>query len=158
TASTSNYFAVGHYYFNRDNIDIKINYNPNDKTSVWTRYSVIYYDIFDPPALADAGGGALNGGQPGHATGTVRNSAVGGTYTLTPTIVFDGNIGYTRQSIGGRDVDIDKNWGSDILKIPGTNGSLNLQGGQPYFNVSSYTAFGNPNVSNPFVFRDNQYT
>ncbi len=157
TASTSNYFAIGHYYFNRDNIDIKINYNPNEKSSIFARYSFITYDIFDPPALGAAGGGALNGGQPGHATGTVRNSAVGGTYTITPSLLFDGNVGYTRQAISGKDVDINQNWGSDILKIPGTNGSLNLQGGQPYFNVSSYTAFGNPNISNPFVFRDNQY-
>src|ERR1019366_2031285 len=109
TGSTSNYGAVGDYYFNRDNIDIKINYNINEKTLVWTRYSQITYDIFDPPALAAAGGGALNGGQPGHATGTVRNSAVGGTHTITPSLLVDGNIGYTRQSISGRNVDITKN-------------------------------------------------
>lgn len=157
TASTSNYFAVGHYYFNRDNIDIKINYNPTNKSSIFVRYSWLPYDIFDPPALGAAGGGALNGGQPGHATGTVRNAAAGGTYTLTPTLLVDGNIGFTRQAIAGKDVDINTNYGSDVLKIPGTNGSLNLQGGYPYFAVSSYTSFGNPNVSNPFVFRDNQY-
>jgi len=158
TGSTSNYFAVGHYYFNRDNIDVKINYNPNEKSTIFGRYSFINYDVFDPPALAGAGGAALNGGQPGHATGVVRNSAIGGTYTITPTVLVDGNAGYTRQAISGRDTDIDKNWGTDVLKIPGTNGSLDLQGGQPYFSVSSYTAFGNPNVSNPFQFRDNQYT
>ena len=158
TASTSNYFAVGDYYFNRDNIDIKINYNPDYNSSVFSRYSFITYDIFDPPALAAGGGAALNGGQPGHATGTVRNASLGGNYTITPSLLADGNIGYTRQTISGKDVDINKNWGSDILKIPGTNGSLNLQGGQPYFSVSDYTAFGNPNVSNPFLFRDNQYT
>src|ERR1019366_4198322 len=141
TASTSNYFAVGHYYFNRDNIYIKINYNPNDKSMVFGRYSQITYDVFDPPALGAAGGAALNGGQPGHALGTVRNSAVGGTYTITPSLLVDGNVGFTRQAISGKDVDINQNWGTDILKIPGTNGSLNLQGGQPYFNVSSYTAF-----------------
>lgn len=112
TASTSNYFAVGHYYFNRDNIDIKINYNPNDKSSVWTRYSFIIPDIFDPPALGAAGGGALNGGQPGDATGTVRNSAVGGTYTITPRLLADGNIGYTRQSISA------KTWTSTRTGVP----------------------------------------
>ncbi len=158
TGATSNYFAVGHYYFNKDNVDVKINYNPNDRSSIFVRYSVLPYDIFDPPALAGAGGAALNGGQPGHATGTVRSSAVGGTYTLTPSLLFDGNVGYTRQAIAGKDVDITTNFGSDVLKIPGTNGGLDLQGGQPYFAVSGYTSFGNPNVSNPFVFRDNQFT
>jgi outer membrane receptor protein involved in Fe transport len=32
-----------------------------------------------------------------------------------------------------------------------------LQGGYPRFNITSWTALGNPNVSNPFLFRDNQY-
>lgn len=158
TGVSANYFGVNRYFFNRDNIDIKINYNPNYKSSVFTRYSQITYNLFDPPQLAAAGGGATNGGQPGNAIGTVRNAAVGGTYTITPSLLADGNIGYTRQSIGGRDVDITKNWGSDILKIPGTNGSLDLQGGQPNFSVSGITGFGNTNVSNPFQFRDNQYT
>jgi hypothetical protein len=157
-ATSSNYFAIGHYYFNRDNVDIKINYNPNTRATLWGRYSFIPYDIFDPPALGPAGGAALNGGQPGHAVGTVRNSAIGGTYTVTPTLLFDGNVGYTRQAISGRNVDLDKNYGSDVLGIPGTNGSLDLQGGYPFFSVSGWTSFGNPNVSNPFVFRDNQYT
>ena len=157
-ATSANYFGVNRYYFNRDNIDIKVNYNPNDKSSAWGRYSVITYDIFDPPQLGPAGGGATNGGQPGDALGTVRNAATGGTYTITPSLLVDGNVGYTRQTIGCQDVDINKNWGSDILKIPGTNGSLLLQGGMPNFSVSSITGFGNTNVSNPFVFRDNQYT
>src|SRR5207248_1994557 len=78
--------------------------------------------------------------------------------TITPTLLIDGNIGYTRQAISGRNVDLDKNYGSDVLHIPGTNGSLDLQGGYPFFSVSGWTSFGNPNVSNPFVFRDNQYT
>ena len=158
SGNSSNYFAIDRYYFNRDNVDVKINYNPNSRSTVWGRYSFLPYDIFDPPSLGAAGGGALNGGQPGHAIGTVRNGAIGGTYTVTPTLLFDGNVGYTRQTISGRNVDLDKNYGLDVLHIPGTNGTLDLQAGYPFFSVSGWTSFGNPNVSNPFVFRDNQYT
>ncbi|MCU1236107.1 MAG: Cna domain protein [Candidatus Solibacter sp.] len=156
--TSSNYFAIGHYYFNKYSSDIKINYTPSERSTVFGRYSFLPYDIFDPPSLGAAGGAALNGGQPGHAVGTVRNTAVGGTYTISPTLLVDGAVGYTRQSISGRNVDIGTNFGSDVLKIPGTNGSLDLQGGIPFFSVSGWTSFGNPNVSNPFVFRDNQYT
>jgi hypothetical protein len=155
--NSTNYFAVGHYYFTRDNIDAKVNYNPTSKSSIFARYSFSPYDIFDPPGLGAAGGGALGGGQPGHATGTVQNAAIGSTYTISPTVLMDGNVGYTRQSIGGKDIDINKNYGSEVLGIPGTNGSQLLQGGYPFFAVSGYSSFGNPNVSNPFVFRDNQY-
>jgi hypothetical protein len=156
--TSSNYFSIGDYYANKNNFDTKINYNPNEKTTLFVRYSFLPYDVFDPTALGPAGGPGLTSVQPGHASGTVRNSSFGGTYVFTPAILFDGVIGYTRQSIASKNVDIDKNYGLDVLKIPGTNGTLNLQGGYPYFSVSGWTAFGNSNPSSPTKFRDNQYT
>jgi hypothetical protein len=158
TASTSNYFAVGDYFANKNNFDVKINYNLNEKTMLFVRYSELPYILFDPPQLAAAGGSGITSIQPGNSTGTVISAAAGATRTITPYLLVDGNIGFTRQHITGKDVDIDKNYGSDVLHIPGTNGSSLWQGGYPYFSVSSYTAFGNPAVSNPFLFRDNQYT
>jgi hypothetical protein len=157
SATSSNYFASGTYEFNRDNIDVKINYNPAARASMFARYSISPSEIFDPPSLGAAGGDALAGGQPGRAPGRVQNAAVGGTYTVSPRILVDGNVGFTRQRLGAQNVDIDKNYGLDFLNIPGTNGPDPLQGGYPRFNISGYSAIGNPNVSNPFLFRDNQY-
>ncbi len=154
----SNYLAVGNYSFNRDNSDFKVNYNPSDKSSVFGRYSFSPSEIFDPPSLEKALGDALTGGQPGKAPGFIQTAAVGGTYTLTPAILLDANIGFTRQRISAENIDIDKNYGLDTLKIPGTNGGDRLQGGYPRFNISGFSAIGNPNVSNPFLFRDNQYS
>ncbi len=154
----SNYLAVGNYLFNRDNSDFKINYNPTEKTSVFGRYSFSPSDLFDPPSLDKALGDALTGGQPGKAPGLIQTAAIGGTYTISPRILFDGNIGFTRQRISAENIDIDKNYGLDDLKIPGTNGADRLQGGYPRFNISGFSAIGNPNVSNPFLFRDNQYS
>ena len=132
TGSTTNYFGVGDYFANKDNIDVKINYNPNDRSMVFVRYSELPYNLFDPPQLGAAGGTGMTSVQPGNSGGTIRNAAMGGTYTVTPSLLLDGNVGYTRQAISGKDIDIGKNYGSDVLKIPGTNGSLNLQGGYPY--------------------------
>jgi len=154
----SNYQAVGTYIFNRDNADFKVNYNPTEKASIFARYSFSPSDIFDPPSLDKALGDALTGGQPGRAPGLVQTAAIGGTYTISPRMLFDGNIGFTRQRISAENIDIDKNYGLDELKIPGTNGSDRLQGGYPRFNISGFSAIGNPNVSNPFLFRDNQYS
>jgi len=153
----SNYLALGTYSFNRDNSDFKVNYNPNEKTSLFTRYSFSPSDIFDPPSLGPALGDALAGGQPGNAPGLIQTASVGGTYTISPRILFDGNIGFTRQRLSAENIDIDKNYGLDELKIPGTNGADRLQGGYPRFNISGFSAIGNPNVSNPFLFRDHQY-
>jgi hypothetical protein len=124
---------------------------------MFARYSISPSEIFDPPSLGAAGGDALAGGQPGRAPGRVQSAAVGGTYTVSPRILVDGNIGFTRQRLGAQNVDIDKNYGLIDLAIPGTNGPDRLQGGYPRFNITGYSAIGNPNVSNPFLFRDNQY-
>ncbi|MEP7363124.1 MAG: TonB-dependent receptor [Acidobacteriota bacterium] len=154
---TNNYNATGSYEFNRDNFDFKVNYNPSEKSSIFARYSISPSQIFDPPSLGPAGGDALAGGQPGNAPGRIQSTSVGGTYTVSPRILVDALIGYTRLRLGAQNVDIDKNYGLDDLQIPGTNGSDHLQGGYPRFNISNFSAIGNPNVSNPFLFRDNQY-
>lgn len=156
-AIQNNYFATGTYLFNRDNADFKVNYNPTDRASLFARYSFSPSDLFDPPSLGAALGDALNGGQPGRAPGLIQNAAVGGTYTFSPTILFDGNIGFTRQRISAENIDIESNYGLDVLNIPGTNGPDRLQGGIPRFTISGFSNIGNPNVSNPFLFRDNQY-
>jgi hypothetical protein len=155
--ATSNYFASDVYKFNRDNADIKVNYNATSKLAMFARYSVSPSDLFDPPSLGAAGGDALNGGQPGSAPGLIQSAAMGGTYTVSPTVLIDGNVGFTRQRLGAENVDIDKNYGSDVLGIPGTNGGDRLQGGYPRFTFITFSSIGNPNVSNPFLFRDNQF-
>ncbi len=155
---TNDYFATGTYKFNRDNADIKVNYNASEKLLLFARYSVSPSDLFDPPSLGAAGGDATNGGQPGHAPGLVQSASIGGTYTLSPRVLVDGTIGWTRQRLGAENVDIDKNYGLDVLNIPGTNGTDRLQGGYPKFVLTNLSSLGNPNQSNPFLFRDTQKT
>ncbi len=154
----NNYLAVGGYQFRRDNVDFKVNYVPTERLQMFTRYSFSPTLVFDPPSLGAAGGDATNGGQPGTAPGLTQSAAVGGTYTISPRVVFDAVIGFTRLRLSATNVDIDKNYGLETLKIPGTNGSDPLQAGFPRFTFgSSFSSLGNPNVSNPFLFRDNQY-
>jgi hypothetical protein len=155
----NNYFASGSYAYTRDNVDIKVNYNPTDKSSLFARYSIAPANIFDPQALGAAGGPAIDGGQPGNAPSRIQTAGVGGTYSITPSLLVDGNVAYTRQYLGAQNVDIDKNYGLDVLNIPGTNGPDKLDGGYPAFDFSTgaFTNLGNQNNSNPFLFRDNQY-
>jgi hypothetical protein len=154
----NNYFATGVYEFNRTNADFKVNYNPSAKSTLFTRYSYSPSRIFDPPSLGPALGDALAGGQPGTAPGLIQTASIGGTYTISPRLIYDGNIGFTRQRLGAENIDIDKNHGLETLGIPGTNGPDRLQGGYPRFNITGFSALGNPNVSNPFLFRDHQWT
>jgi len=153
---TNNFASTGVGEFNRTNIDTKINY-VGSKLSLWGRYSRSPTIIIDPPIFGEIGGGALNGGQLGTAPGLINVVGVGGTYTFSPTVVLDGNIGYTRQRLAAENFDINTPFGLSVLKIPGTNGPDRLQGGVPAFQITGWNNIGNDNTGNPFLFRDNQY-
>lgn len=153
----NNYLVTAGYQFRRDNVDFKVNYNASEKLQMFARYSFSPTLVFDPPSLGQAGGDATNGGQPGTAPGLIQSTAVGGTYLISKNIIIDGVIGFTRLRLSAKNVDLDRNYGLDVLKIPGTNGTDPLQAGYPRFTFNQFSSLGNPNVSNPFLFRDNQY-
>lgn len=154
--NTNNFASTGTGEFNRTNVDVKINYVGNE-LSLWGRYSRSPTNIFDPPIFGIIGGGALNGGQLGTAPGLVQVVGFGGTYSFSPTVILDANIGYTRQRLGAENIDLDQPYGLTVLKIPGTNGPDRLQNGYPFFNITGWNNIGNDNTGNPFLFRDNQY-
>ena len=154
---TNNFATAGVAEFNRTNADVKINYD-GGKLTLFGRYSRSPTLIIDPPIFGEISGPALNGGQLGTAPGLINVFGIGGTYTFSPTLVLDANIGYTRQRLGAAGFDIVSNFGLDVLRIPGTNGPDHLQGGVPAFQINGgWTNIGNDNTGNPFLFRDNQY-
>jgi hypothetical protein len=157
----NNYNSTGSAKLDRNTNDVKINYVVSDKTTIFGRYSISRALLFDPPTLGDAMGGAAGGGQVGQAPSKIQNVGLGGTYTLSSTIVFDANVGYTRQKLGAQhapDLDLG-DFGVDTLHIPGTNGGGRLTGGTPGFNFTQggWNGIGNVDTGNPFLFRDNQY-
>jgi hypothetical protein len=143
----------------RDTIDAKVDYVPNDKTTVFGRYSISQSNLTDPPVLGEAMGGATGGEQVGTAPSRIQSVGLGGTYTISPTMVMDANAGYTRQRLGATyapDLDLG-NFGVSTLHIPGTNGDTYLTGGMPAFLVTNWNSMGNSDTGNPFLFRDNQW-
>ncbi len=157
TSYVNNYDAYGTTQYNRDNWDFKVNYNPNSASMIWGRYSLSPMDIVAPLDLGPAGGDAFNGGNAGHAGGRVQVTAIGFTYTLSPTMVLDGNVGYTRQNIGANGDVQDGFFGTDVLHIPGTNGTGPNYAGIPAFQITGINNLGNAGTGSPFQFRDNQY-
>jgi hypothetical protein len=155
---TQNYDAYADTTYSRDNWDYKVNYNPTDRAMVFGRYSFSPMSIFDPLDLGPAGGDAFNGGNPGLAGGLVQTTSAGFTYTVSPTFLIDGNVGYTRQSIGANGDVQDGNFGLTKLNIPGTNGIGPNYAGIPSFQITGVNNLGNASTGSPFKFRDNQYT
>ena len=158
--ATNNYFATTDYSFDRYHADFKMNYNPNQKSSVFGRYSLSPATINDPQVFGNAGGPATDGGQPGLANSRIQNVGLGFTYAFSSRFFIDANAGYTRQYIEYAPSDLNVNYGSDVLQIPGTNGgSDRLYGGVPFFEFpigGGYTSLGNTSTSSPGEFRDNQ--
>ncbi|HEY1340090.1 MAG TPA: TonB-dependent receptor [Bryobacteraceae bacterium] len=157
-AFTSNYDAYGAGIYNRSNSDFKVNYNATDRAMIWGRYSLSPMDIPGVFVLGKAEGDVFAGGQPGKAGGRVQTTAAGFTYTISPSLLVDGNVGYTRQNIGATGDPENGAYGVDVLKIPGTNGVGSSYYGIPGFQVTGVANFGNTNTGSPFNFRDNQYT
>jgi Carboxypeptidase regulatory-like domain len=163
SGSTNNYLDTQKGFFHRDNYDAKVNYVRSQQSTIFGRFSFSNGDIFDPPSLGAAGGNATNGGQNGNAFTHIWIIGVGGTHTFSPTILLDGNVGFTRQHLSAENIDIatDKAFGLDTLHIPGTNNALDpsnqLYWGIPAFQFNTFANLGNANTGNPFVFRDNQY-
>ena len=154
----TNYDAYGATTYSVDRYDWKVNYNATEKVMLWGRYSISPMDIVAPLVLGPAGGDAFNGGNPGHAGGRVQIPAAGFTYSLSPTTLIDGNVGYTRQNIGANGDPQDGAFGTDVLHIPGTNGPGFNYLGIPGFQVTGIANIGNTSTGSPFQFRDNQYT
>ena len=97
----------------------------------------------------------------GFAPSRIQSGGLGGTYTLSSSMIIDVNAGYTRQRLGAEhapDLSLG-NFGTGTLKIPGTNGDTRLTGGTPGFTLTQggWNGVGNIDTGNPFQFRDNQY-
>ncbi len=152
----NNHFVSASLPFDRDNGDVKINYNPTERAALFGRYSISQHSLFDPQPLGPGGGPAFTI-QPGFSTSRIQSVTIGGNLTLTPHVILDGNAGFTRQRLAAENTDLDVNHGLVTLGIPGANGPDRLQGGYPIFDIPGFSSLGNPNASNPFKFRDNQY-
>ncbi len=156
TTFVNNFTAQDKISYERDNVDTKLNWQANSRLQMFGKYSYSPSLIFDAPILGDAGGDSVGGGQPGEAPGRTHVAAIGGTYTLSSTLLLDGTLGFTKQKLGA-EFDLDHNWGLEDMGIPGTNGPDRMQGGIPGFQITNWSNLGNPNTGNPFQFDDKQY-
>lgn len=169
---SNNWIGSGTALFNRDNADVKVNYVPGSKSTVFGRYSFSKSLVLDPPLLGDAIGDATNGGQLGNAPGLIQSVGLGATHIFTPSLLLDWNFGFTRQRLGST-FDLTSARGLSTLNIPGTNnagapGDPSLYYGYPGFIFPTNTAapgtangtgaaLGNAQPANPFLFRDQQF-
>ena len=156
---TNNYYTSAPRVFNRDMYDFKGDWVRNPKNTIWVKYSLMNSMVQSEYSFGEAGGPALSpDGGAGKGTVRVHVGTIGGYYALTPRFVIDGTIGITRYVNSVRQPDFGKNFGLDVLKIPGTNGPDPRQSGKPYFSISGYSALGMTDTWVPVDRHDYTYT
>jgi outer membrane receptor protein involved in Fe transport len=157
--AANNYFADATDIFDRHNADTKVNWNIDDKSSLFGKYSVMDATVQAPPILGSGGGtGLVSGGGSGNSHTLVQVAGIGYTRAFTPNLLFDANVGFARIGEYVTENDYGQNLGANYLGIPGTNGSSIQQSGLPSFAISGYETFGNPDSWTPEFRNDNVYT
>ncbi len=130
---TRNYFAQAPFEFDRGQLDTKVDYNVNAKFNLAGTFGVLHYKTSVPTVFGDEGVGRPIGGSsnPGHGSGNTYRLTVMGTYIFSPTFLMDAHFGWAKQQTNSEQPGLGTNVGSDVLGIPGTNGTRLFESGWP---------------------------
>lgn len=142
SGTQANYFGSAVPKFNRDYNDVKINYNLSDKQQVFGHYGRMGALVVGQNLFGD-GVGPAPGADPGTGDTKVQNMSLGTNRVITPSLLFDGVIGYQRQDQTVKGVDFGKDF-STTLGIPGIGGPDPRQQGFPNISINGYDGFGVP--------------
>ena len=150
---TNNYSRQENRSTDRDNFDVKVNWNRTQAHQVWWKFSYMDAVVDDltnymgPDPNAEGDGGFTK----------VWQLTTGHTWTLGPTMIMDGTFGYSRQDQDVLGPDFQAGYyGLDTLRIPGTNDPVNRDpryAGYPRFDAGFTPQWGNRDGWNP-IFRD----
>jgi len=153
----NNHFVSATGVLNRYNYDGKLNWNRNDKHTVFGKYSTLRATAGGIFGLGAAGGGGV-GGDPGTGDTKQHLVTIGTNYTISPTMLFDANWGMTRMDQTVQGADFGTNYGTDVFGIPGTNGPDPRQSGLPVFNISGLSSWGQTATWMPLERKERSYT
>jgi outer membrane receptor protein involved in Fe transport len=144
----------------RDQVDVKFNYQVNEKLMLFWKNSFMNAPVHGFGAL-----GALTGpglGTLGTGDTKVYMPSVGFNLTLSPTLLVDGVFGYAHFDQNVIGPDFGRNWGTEVWGIPGTNGGRRFGGdlrysGQPCI-ATGQTSWGNCAGWMPLFRNDRSFT
>lgn len=154
-----NYFVSGNRTFHRHTLDTKINWNVNSNFNTFGRFSILDFNSDTPTIFGPQLEGVeiTGGSNPGIAFGNTYVFALGGTYTLTPSFIIDGNFGFVRMKVSDVNPTNGQDIGTGFLGIPGAGGSDDFENGFPRFNITSYSVIGTNSTVQPYYRTDDQF-
>jgi hypothetical protein len=111
----------------RDNIDTKLSFQRSPSQQIWAKFSMLDAEVIDQFLLG------FDEGSLGDTR--IYVAGLGHTWTISPNLVLDGNIGMNRQDQTVTGPDYGRNIGLEVFGIPGTNGGKIRQSGLPAFDI-----------------------
>jgi hypothetical protein len=154
---SNNYFASDSGKLDRNNYDGKLNWNRNDKHTMFVKYSMLTALSGGRFGLGKAGSTGI-AGDPGLGDTNQYLATVGTNYTLSPTMLLDATWGMTRMDQTANGDDFGTNFGSEVFGIPGTNGPDPRQSGLPVFSFTGLSSWGQTATWMPLERHERSYT
>jgi len=151
----TNYFSNGSFLYDRHVIDTKFNAQATDRLNLAARISYLDWNFTNPPLYGQLGGTGIEsrGSYDGQGLGNTLTMTYSAVYTLSPTVVIDGYVGYTVIDNAVENTRLDEKLGLDFLGIPGTNGPSREYGGWPGFIVTGFPTYGRAQNNSPWGLR-----
>jgi hypothetical protein len=125
----------------RDNFDTKLTFQRTPSHNIWAKFSMLSANVVDNFSLG------FDEGSLGDTK--IYVGVIGHTWTLSPSVVLDGNIGINRQDQSVTGPDYGTNLGLDFFGIPGTNGN-SRSSGMPAFNINTEPFAGQTGQNSPY--------
>ncbi len=154
--TTGNYFISKTAASTRNILTGKIDWNRSDKHAIWGKYTIQDFNFNEPFDFAQAGGG---GAGPNHQL--AQTLTLGHTYTLSPSLVLTGHIGFTRMSEGATPPGYGKSLGETVLGITNSNApesDIRYSGLPGLSYIGNFTSLGSNTSWEPVTRNDWTFT
>ena len=158
--TSSNFLANGSQRLDKNHFDTKVNWNRTASNMIWGKYSIMDALVGCDAAFGVGGGAPLcpSGSNIGEGHLRTQVSTVGTTYLFSPTFLYDGLFGWTRQGQAVTGLGYGTDFGSKVYGIPGTNGKDIRESGAPSISISGYTNQLSDTDTRPFFMHDMTFT
>jgi hypothetical protein len=136
----NNYVSNGVQRFDTEQYDGRVDYNWNDRTHLFGRYTLADYNNYAPAAYGDAGGGPSAFSFSGDSIDRNQSLAIGLDHAFSPTLVTDGRFGFYRYRIRVQPNDAGTTPATDA-GLPGLNTGSPSTTGLPAFYINGNGGF-----------------
>lgn len=148
TATTQQNFLVNKVQKEtRPIFDARVDYDLTNRHTIWVKYMAQIANYDEPTDFGVAGG---SGSGAGHQRAQL--ATIGHTWTLGPSLVLTGDVGFERMSELGIQPGYGAPLGQTLLGVPGTNIPANnvLYSGLPGITINGFTSLGSPVSWEPY--------